>query len=595
MTHPASLAGACSRHGDLASSTRSQPWDSSQPRRREPGRRSDLHPDSTPSALAVSPDGQRVYLANERSGSISVVEPEHDRVAAEAAVGQSLVDLAWLPNGRHLVAVDRGAGQVRLVDTKPEAPTVVGSLPVAADPVGITALTGENDRVAIASMRSQTITILEASRSDPPRLRSVATVALPFPPRRVAWLKGPARLVAADAYGGMLALIDPERGIVMTRTIPGHNLRGLAASPDGRWLVVAHQVLERTAATTFDNVHFGALMRNNLLVVPVADLVGPLSDVDLVARSRVADLEGFGNGGGDPAGVAFDPEGGIVVALAGVGEVGLSNAPTGQLRRVRAGIRPTAVVVRPDGREAYAADTAGDALWVIAIPGGLQRRSISLGPRPEPDAAERGERLFFDARLSHDHWLSCQSCHTDGHSSGRLADTLGDGTFGTPKRILSLLGAGTTGPWGWNGSVARLEDQVRKSVTSTMQGEPLSDSQVADLTAFLRALPAAEPADRTPSAMVERGRHLFAARRCDRCHAPPDFTTSRTFDVGLPDEKGQRLFNPPSLRGVGSRSPLLHDGRAASLDALFRDVRHPRGEALTDAERSDLIAFLRSL
>ena len=40
--------------------------------------------------------------------------------------------------------------------------------------------------------------------------------------------------------------------------------------------------------------------------------------------------------------------------------------------------------------------------------------------------------------------MSCHSCHTDGHTSGRLADTLGDDTFGTPKRVLSLLGLGAS-------------------------------------------------------------------------------------------------------------------------------------------------------
>ena len=50
-------------------------------------------------------------------------------------------------------------------------------------------------------------------------------------------------------------------------------------------------------------------------------------------------------------------------------------------------------------------------------------------------AADRGERLFFDGRLSHDGWLSCQSCHTDGHTNNALADTLGDGSFGAAKRL----------------------------------------------------------------------------------------------------------------------------------------------------------------
>src|SRR5262249_36319188 len=126
-------------------------------------------------------------------------------------------------------------------------------------------------------------------------------------------------------------------------------------------------------------------------------------------------------------------------------------------------------------------------------PTGLLRTTISLGPRPEPTAEARGERLFHDARLSHDGWMSCQSCHTDGQSNGLLADTLGDGSFGAPKRIPPLLGVGATTPWGWTGKFHRLEDQVRTSIESTMQGNRPTPAQVNDLVAYLRSLPAPRP------------------------------------------------------------------------------------------------------
>ena len=92
---------------------------------------------------------------------------------------------------------------------------------------------------------------------------------------------------------------------------------------------------------------------------------------------------------------------------------------------------------------------------------------------------DRGELLFYDARLSHDRWMSCDSCHTDGHTNGLLNDNQGDGSFDAPKRVLSLLGVGDTAPWAWNGSVDDLEAQVRKSVQTTMHGP----ADAAELTA----------------------------------------------------------------------------------------------------------------
>jgi len=54
-------------------------------------------------------------------------------------------------------------------------------------------------------------------------------------------------------------------------------------------------------------------------------------------------------------------------------------------------------------------------------------------------------------------------------------------------------------------------------------------------------------------------------------------------------------FKGPMLRGLAGRAPYFHNGSAASLlDAVnFYDVRF--GLGLTDEQKSDLVAFLRTL
>jgi cytochrome c len=132
--------------------------------------------------------------------------------------------------------------------------------------------------------------------------------------------------------------------------------------------------------------------------------------------------------------------------------------------------------------------------------------------------------LFFDGRLSHDGWMSCHSCHTDGHTNGQLNDNLSDGSFGAPKRVLSLLGVSETGPWAWNGQVETLEEQITNSIQKTMQGAAAKQEQVAALAAFLKTF-SAQPAiaDSSDSSEVEiqRGEKLFHSLGCRRCHTPP--------------------------------------------------------------------------
>ena len=374
----------------------------------------------------------------------------------------------------------------------------------------------------------------------------------------------------------------------------------MAFSPDGRALLLAHQVLNRLAQADFDDVHWGLLIRNHLRVLKVESLLKADSDAAMLDGGRLFDLGDVGYAAGDPGTIAFDRRGNLIVALAGVNEVAIAAGVGQGPRRIVVGRQPTAIVASPDGEFVYVADRLDDTISVVATATGQRPSTISLGPRPEPDAAERGERLYTGAKLSHDGWMSCQSCHTDGHTNSLLSDTLGDDSYGAPKRVPSLLGVATTGPWTWTGSMSRLEDQVRKSIVTTMHGAKPSDAQVSDLIAYLKTLTPPSPTLWTASGndqsqAVVRGREVFQSRKCATCHVPPEYTSSERYDVGLSDEMGNHDFNPPSLHGVSRRDALLHDGRARSLDEVFRKERHPRGLVLTPREIADLVAFLETL
>jgi cytochrome c peroxidase len=155
---------------------------------------------------------------------------------------------------------------------------------------------------------------------------------------------------------------------------------------------------------------------------------------------------------------------------------------------------------------------------------------------------------------------------------------------------------------------------------------------------------------------AKRGLKLFVGRgRCDLCHFGPNFTNGEFHDIGLPHfpapgrvDKGRyggikllraspfnllgaynddrtratagftrhlRLtpknwgeFRVPSLRNVAKTAPYMHDGSKATLEDVVKhyseipeDRLHQDGEKLlrplnlTDAEKADLVAFLRTL
>src|SRR5262249_38068846 len=137
--------------------------------------------------------------------------------------------------------------------------------------------------------------------------------------------------------------------------------------------------------------------------------------------------------------------------------------------------------------------------------------------------------------------------------------------------------------------------QVRKSSQATMHGPALTAEETHDLVAFLKTLPPPPPVPSMERDALRRGQEVFQRQKCATCHVPPLYTSAKTYDVGLKDEAGQVLFNPPSLRGVGQGGPYFHDNRADSLEDVFMQHHHQIREGLKSGELADLVAFLRSL
>ena len=105
---------------------------------------------------------------------------------------------------------------------------------------------------------------------------------------------------------------------------------------------------------------------------------------------------------------------------------------------------------------------------------------------------------------------------------------------------------------------------------------------------------------------------------CAGCHTGWTFSDNRFHDTGttttdigrgrfVPDDPlASYAFKTPSLRDTAQRSPYMHAGQLATLEAVVahyvaggidRPSRSPlmRPVALTTNEQADLVAFLRTL
>ena len=549
-----------------------------------------------PIALALDESGHRLLVANRRSGTLSVIDTSKLVVVFETRLGRSLADLTLVPGHEptetELLALDEEAHTLLMLTLSGpvrRAIQVKDRLTVSRYPVSVS-LSGDGKRCFVSCLWSRRLDVIGLDSAG--GLRLLASLELPFSPREQEILPGDDQLVVADAFGGKLALVDLSRNqIERVMELPAHNIRGLAVTSDGTHLLVSRQSLDPHARASRDDVVWGGLISNSLASLRLANLLSPRAN--LQAGLRNLDLGDFSTPSGDPQKVIVAKTGEVIVSIGGVGRVAIGEHTWPRLDHVRVRRRPGALAVGTDGR-LYVANRLSNSISVIEIRSRKVIGEVELGVEPDLTKADEGERLFYDAKLSLRGWMSCHSCHSEGHSNGLLVDTLGDGNYGAPKRVPSLLGVGGSGPWAWNGSMSKLEDQVDKSLRTTLHSRGISEEKVQALTTYLQTLePPRMPVSGSPKS-IQKGRELFHARGCQHCHAPPSYTTEQTADVGLFDAVGNRRFNPPSLRGVGLRSSFFHDGRAKSLRDVFEVHGHP-GELIPAGDVTDLIVFLSTL
>jgi DNA-binding beta-propeller fold protein YncE len=564
-----------------------------------------------PVAIAIVDEGRRIITANHRSGTISLLNLADQKQIREVPVGKQLSDIVTTIDPQRLLVTDEAAHQLISLKLSPTECKVEKRLAVSPYPVSVR-VSADGTRAFVASLWSRTVSVVDLAawlaEGEQSAASPIRQIRLPFAPREMVVVEvddqrrmgippdqPSIKLIVADAFGSKLACIDPDSAEVLSvREIAGHAIRRMQLHPVKPQIVLTHQLLNRLGQTTFDDIHWGSLMLNGLRTLELSEVLDRKRD--LLSSTVVEYIGGPDRGAGDPAGFVIKPNGFIGIALSGTDEFIIDQGQNLLFTtRLKTGNCPTAVATSPDYSTAFIVNSLSDSVTVMDLRRQKIAETISLGSRPEMTAEDRGERLFHSARLSHDSWISCASCHVNGHTNGLLNDNFTDGTFGTAKRVLSLRGVADTAPYAWSGRFPTLAGQIEHSIQSTMQGKVLTESQTDDLEAYLKTLPPVPPVGSEDKIAIRRGGELFERLDCRRCHAPPTFTSPQVADVDLKDEEGRTKFNPPSLRGVSQNGPYFHDGRAASLKDVFKQFRHQLDRDLSDEELHDLVEFLKSL
>ena len=209
---------------------------------------------------------------------------------------------------------------------------------------------------------------------------------------------------------------------------------------------------------------------------------------------------------------------------------------------------------------------------------------------------------------------------------GKSAATLNPAAFG-----LAGVNLHTYTGWGsvthWNAFVANLEMggrgtfydprladtntfpvAARNGFWNVRHSPDLVTPKLAALQFYQLAIPApAPPHGSFNPVAAERGRTLFAAKaQCATCHVPPIFSEPgwnlhTPAEIGIDDFQANRSpdkrYRTTPLKGLFTRAKggFYHDGRFATLADVVNHYDGHLNTTLTEAEKLDLVEYLKSL
>lgn len=538
-----------------------------------------------PRSVALAPDGT-IWVACHDGDAIRV----HDEVGGTIVTiplgqGSAPSGLAFSPDGSAAWVALEGAGALARIDAATRTETsrlAVGSRPRAI------AVSADSSRVLVTRYLSvgddgEVIVVDAAGPSLRPGIR-----------------------VPKQGGDGNRDTTAAGKGIV-------NQLASIALSPDGTraWIAATKANSERGTLSGPDLDQDNSVRNVVVQVDPATSAVARVVDLDNSDSASAVAYSPLG----DYLFVALQGNDEIVVldALRVDGTSGLGSLVT----RLGAGGAPQGLAVDPVTSRTFVQNLTTMDVTVLETAELFTRgartvasRSVSTVRAPAtPGEILLGKRLFYhagDQRMSAEGYLSCATCHADGDHDGRTWDFTGRGEG--LRNTTSLRGRSGVGHGNvhWSANFDEIQDfegDIRNAfggrgfladadwlATRDPLGAPKAglDPDLDALAAYVSSL-GRESVPRSPHRAATgfltpdglAGRDVFIREGCASCHAGEDFTDSATApqlrDVGtLRTTSGSRLGGPlagidtPTLLGIFSTAPYLHDGTAATLEDVFR-------------------------
>lgn len=189
-----------------------------------------------PECVAVSPDGQRLYLSNEDAGTASIVDVASAKTRATLVVGTEPEGVTASPDGKWVYVTAETSNVVTVIDAKKEK--VAANILVDARPRA-TLFSRDGTRAWSTSEIGGTVATI-----DPKQHRIVKRLHLPKGDKPVGLALSPDQntLYVATGRGNAVAVIDVRANRLLAKIPAGERVWGIAITRDGRRVYAANSL-----------------------------------------------------------------------------------------------------------------------------------------------------------------------------------------------------------------------------------------------------------------------------------------------------------------------------------------------------------------
>jgi len=277
---------------------------------------------------------------------------------------------------------------------------------------------------------------------------------------------------------------------------------------------------------------------------------------------------------------------------------------------------------------------------------------MSSADNPITDAKVKlGRMLYYDARLSANQKISCNTCHPlDAYGAESKSVSTGFKNQQGKRNAPTVYNAAGHFVQFWDGRAPTVEEQAKgpilNPVEMAMPSNIAAVEVIKSMPGYVSLFQAAFPWDKDPvnynnmalaigaferglvtpsrwdaflqgdkSALTEAqkaGFNTFAATGCQWCHSGAYVGGAAYQKLGVAkpwpnqedqgvyqltrDEMDRMVFKVPSLRNIKKTGPYFHDGSVATLDQAIRNMAvHQRGVTLSGAQVKSIEAWMDSL